>query len=81
MYLKPIRINYEKAGFCILEFSVSSAGVVNNPSVVWSTGSGFEDTAFLILSSMKQKVSPFFQDLNSKKLRLPIYFNNFTNMN
>ena len=79
-YMKSVSFNYNKSGFCILEFTVTSSGFINSPSVVWSTGAGFEDTAFSILSSMKYKSLAFFQGLNSSKVRLPIFFKSFNNL-
>ena len=74
-YLSSVLINHDKAGFCILEFSLNSTNVPN-PKVVMSTGNSFDEIAFTVLQNMKIPPKMVEAIQTDKAVRLPIYFKN-----
>ena len=75
-YLSSVLINHDKAGFCILEFSLNSTNVPKDPKVVMSTGNSFDEIAFTVLQSMKIPAKTIEAIQSDKAVRLPIYFKN-----
>ena len=75
-YLSSVLINHDRAGFCILEFSLNNANVPKDPKVVMSTGIRFDEIAFTVLQNMKIPAKMIETIQTDKAVRLPVYFKN-----
>ena len=75
-YLSSILVNHDQSEFCILEFKISNLSQPQNTRVVLSSGSNFSDIALSILNSINWEMKLKNVVVNSKILRLPIYFKN-----